>query len=314
MKVTRAGEPARDDRRRFSRASRRSSREATAARGGQRMIADVGAQLGLAYAFVEREIALSKRYWAWEIVWLVYGIVTSLSVAYIGLAAPAITGGQVDQAAVSRFVLYLLVGTIAWRFLGIIFENIGEVIAWERWEGTIEYTFMSPVPRLTHLLGMCAATLVRALVFSIGILAAVTLFVPVDLSHANVVSALVLLAVGALAFVGLGIASAAFPLMWTEKGLQMAYIVQAVVLLVSGVYYPVSVLPAWMQVLSVVSPATYVIRGMRAALMDGADVATLWPEVWPALVVGILSIPLGLRLFVAVERYAKKNGRVTRSG
>ncbi len=278
------------------------------------MIAQLNGQIGLAYAFVEREIALSKRYWAWEIVWLVYGIVTSLSVAYIGLAAPAISGGQVDEAAVSRFVLYLLVGTIAWRFLGIIFENIGEVIAWERWEGTIEYTFMSPVPRLTHLLGMCVATLVRALAFSIGILACVTLFVPVDLSHANVLSAVVLLAVGALAFIGLGIASAAFPLMWTEKGLQMAYILQAVVLLVSGVYYPVSVLPGWMQALSVISPATYVIRGMRAALMDGADLATLWPEVWPALLVGIISIPLGLRLFVAVERYAKKTGRLKRSG
>jgi ABC-2 type transport system permease protein len=278
------------------------------------MIAQLNGQIGLAYAFVEREIALSKRYWAWEIVWLVYGIVTSLSVAYIGLAAPAISGGQVDEAAISRFVLYLLVGTIAWRFLGIIFENIGEVIAWERWEGTIEYTFMSPVPRLTHLLGMCAATLVRALVFSIGILAAVTLFVPVDLSRANAVSALVLLAVGALAFVGLGIASAAFPLMWTEKGLQMAYIVQAIVLLVSGVYYPVDVLPQWMQVLSTISPATYVIRGMRAALMEGADLATLWPEIWPALVVGVVSVPLGLRLFIAVERYAKRTGRLKRSG
>jgi ABC-2 type transport system permease protein len=278
------------------------------------VITQLNGQIGLAYAFVEREIAISKRYWAWEIVWLVYGIVTSLSVAYIGLAAPAITGGAVDDAAISRFVLYLLVGTIAWRFLGIIFENIGEVIAWERWEGTIEYTFMAPVPRLTHLLGMCAATLVRALAFSVAILVAVTLFLPVDLSHANVVSAIVLLGVGALAFVGLGIASAVFPLMWTEKGLQMAYIVQAVVLLVSGVYYPVSVLPGWMQVLSTISPATYVIRGMRSALMDGADLRALWPELWPALVVGVLSIPIGLRLFVAVERYAKRTGRLKRSG
>ena len=102
--------------------------------------------------------------------------------------------------------------------------------------------------------------------------------------------------------------------MWTEKGLQMAYIVQAVVLLVSGVYYPVDVLPAWMQPLSVISPATYVIRGMRAALMDGAGLDTLWPEIWPALIVGTLSIPLGLRLFVAVECYAKKTGRLKRSG
>jgi len=279
------------------------------------MIASASAQVGLAYAFVEREIALSKRYWAWELVWLVYGVVTSLSVAYIGLAAPAIVGGgESDPAKVSRFVLYLLVGTITWRFLGLIFEQMGETIAWERWEGTIESTFMAPVPRLTHLLGMCGATLVRALGFSGARLAAVALFVPVDLSHANVASALVLLATGAVAFIGLAIGSSVFPLLWTEKGLQMAYIVQAVVLLVSGVYYPTTVLPGWMQALSVISPATYVIQGMRDALLDGADFVRIWPNLWPALLVGAVSIPVGLRLFLWAERYAKRTGRLKRSG
>src|SRR3977135_185576 len=274
----------------------------------------MGGQLGLAYAFVEREIALSKRYWAWELVWLGYGSASALSVAYLSLSLLVLSGPAVDAAVVWRTVLYLLVGTIAWRFLGVIFENSGEVIAWERWGGTLGTTLMSPVPRFTHLIGVCGATLVRATAFSIAILGAVTLFVPVDLSRANVLSAVVLLAVGAMAFVGLGIASASFPLLWTEKGLQMAYIVQAVVLLVSGVYYPVEVLPSWMQLLSTISPATYVIRGMRSALLDGADLTALWPEVWPALVVGVLSVPIGLRLFVEVERYAKPTGRLKRSG
>lgn len=278
------------------------------------MIAEFGVQAGLAYAFVEREVALMKRYWLWELVWVIYGIVTSLSVAYIGLAAPIISGSATDPAQTARFVLYLLVGTIAWRFMGLVFENIAEIIAWERWEGTIEYTFMAPVPRLTHLAGMAIGTIVRALVFSVTTLFAVMLFVPVDLSHANVASALVMLGVGTVAFMGLGIASAVFPLLWTEKGLQMAYIVQAVVLLVSGVYYPTSVLPGWLQALSVISPATYVIEGMRRALLDGADLAALVPQVWPALLVGVISVPVGLRAFVAAERYAKRTGRLKRSG
>jgi ABC-2 type transport system permease protein len=278
------------------------------------VIAEMGTQAGLAYAFVEREVALMKRYWLWELVWIVYGIVTSLSVAYIGLAVPVISGNAVDPVTTSRFVLYLLVGTIAWRFMGLVFENIAEVIAWERWEGTIEYTFMAPVPRLTHLAGMAGATIVRALVFSITTLFAVMLFVPVDLTRANTLSAMVMLGVGTVAFMGLGIASAVFPMLWTEKGLQMAYIVQAVVLLVSGVYYPTSVLPGWLQALSVLSPATYVIEGMRRALLDGADLMALWPLVWPALLVGALSIPIGLRAFIAAERYAKRTGRLKRSG
>ncbi len=278
------------------------------------MIGQAVTQASLAYAFVEREIALSRRYWAWELVWIVYGITTSLSVALIGRAASAISGQEMDEAAVSRFVLYLLVGSVSWRFLGIVFENITEVIAWERWEGTIEYTFMAPVHRITHLAGMCVSSVLRACAFSTVILGAVLLFLRVDLSHANVASALVLLGVGSLAFIGLSMASAVFPMLWTEKGLQMAYIVQAVVLLVSGVYYPVDVLPEWMQALSVISPATYVISGLRHALVDGFDVAAVWPDIWPALLIGAISIPLGLRAFLAAERYAKRTGRLKRSG
>jgi ABC-2 type transport system permease protein len=274
----------------------------------------MGGQIGLAYAFVEREIALSRRYWAWELVWIVYGIVTSLSVALIGRAASTISGQTLDDATVDRFVLYLLVGSIAWRFLGIVFENVTEVIEWERWEGTIEYTFMAPVHRVTHLLGMCASSIIRAIVYSAIILAVVLLFLHVDLSRANALSALVLLGVGSLAFIGLSMGAAIFPLLWTEKGLQMAYIIQAVILLVSGVYYPLDVLPQWMQALSVISPATYVIQGLRSALVDGAGIDRLWSDVWPALLIGAISIPLGLRAFLLAERYAKRTGRLKRSG
>ena len=275
---------------------------------------ELASQPRLAYAFVERQVALMRRYWLWEIVWVVYSITTSLAVAYIALAEPIISGEAADPAKTARFVLYLLVGTIAWRFLGIVFEDIAEIIAWERWEGTIEQTFMAPIPRITHLIGMAVGTVIRAAAISIAVLFAVMLFIPVDLSNANALSAFALLGVGTLAFIGLGIASACFPLLWTEKGLQMAYITQAIVLLVSGVYYPTTVLPSWLQVFSTISPATYVIEGMRRALMDGHDVVTLWPLIWPALLAGALSIPLGLRLFVMAERYAKRTGRLKRSG
>src|SRR5207244_13535038 len=100
----------------------------------------------------------------------------------------------------------------------------------------------------------------------------------------------------------------------TGKGLRRASSVRAVVLRVSGVYYPTTILPDWMQILSFISPATYVIRGMRDALLDGADLAAVWPNLWPALLVGAISIPLGLRVFLWAERHAKRTGRLKRSG
>ena len=69
---------------------------------------------------------------------------------------------------------------------------------------------------------------------------------------------------------GLGMLAAVLPLLSPEKGLQMTNIIKALVLLVSGVYYEISVLPAWMQPLSKISPAYYMLVGMREALLKGA--------------------------------------------
>jgi ABC-2 type transport system permease protein len=83
---------------------------------------------------------------------------------------------------------------------------------------------------------------------------------------------------------------------------------------VSGVYYPVSVMTQWMQWLSTISPATYALHGIRAAVLDGGGVGSVWGEIWPLLVLGVVSIPLGLAVFRVGERYAKRHGKLKRSG
>ena len=69
-----------------------------------------------------------------------------------------------------------------------------------------------------------------------------------------------------------------------------------------------------MQWLSTISPATYALRGIRAAILDGADVQALWADIWPLLLIGIVSIPLGLEIFRRGELYAKRHGKLKRSG
>ena len=94
----------------------------------------------------------------------------------------------------------------------------------------------------------------------------------------------------------------------------MTHLIPAVLLFVSGVYYPVTVLPAWLQPVARISPATYVLGGMRATLLEGAALSTLWPYIWPLLLMGGIAIPLGVRAFQVAERYAKRTGRLKRNG
>src|SRR6266508_953700 len=120
-------------------------------RGGE-----LGREIRAAYAFVERNANLIKRYWAWELVWLAYSIVSALAVTLIGRASSEITGAQMTVEQVNTFILFLMVGTLVWHYLSMVFDMVSEAIQWERWEGTIEYTFMAPISRLTHLLGQAA--------------------------------------------------------------------------------------------------------------------------------------------------------------
>jgi len=259
-----------------------------------------------AYAFAHRQIMLTKRYWMWELVFLVYGLTATLSIGFLGSA--------IKGAAGRSIILYLLTGSLLWGYLAVIFWDISNMITWERWEGTIEYTFMAPVSRATHIFGLCSWTILYSLVRTAVMLTIVALFFHLDMSRANYLGALLVLAVANLSFIGLGTIVATLPLLSPEKGSQMTGIVEGVLLLVSGVYYDVSVLPGWMQAVAKLSPATYALRGMRRALLHGAGLAQLWDVLLPLAVTGVVLIPLGLLVFNRVEVYCKKTGRLTRSG
>ena len=265
------------------------------------------------YAFFERNWNLTKRYWAWEIVWLVYSICNAMSVVFIGASAPMITGVKINT---NYLIMYLLIGTAVWSYLSVTFDGVTDMITIERWEGTIEHTFMAPISRFTHLVGSCWYAVAHGLLFTFVQLLIVSAFFHLDLSHTNYMTAVFMLVVGSISFIGFGIGASVLPLLFTERGAQMSYIVRAILLLVSGVYYPIEVLPGWMQPLARISPATYVLEGLRAGMLNNRSVwsVEIWNDTWPLIITGVVSIPLGIYIFGVAERYAKRTGRLKRNG
>src|SRR6476469_5730378 len=116
------------------------------------MLSGAGAEAAKGYAFIERNWYLTKRYWAWEAVWVTYTIVNALSVTFIAASAGQISGQRFSPALLNQFVVYLAIGTAIWTYISVVFDQVTETVTMERWEGTIEYTFMAPVSRLTHML------------------------------------------------------------------------------------------------------------------------------------------------------------------
>ncbi|MDF2750944.1 MAG: transporter [Gaiellaceae bacterium] len=189
-----------------------------------------------------------------------------------------------------------------------------ETVAWERWEGTIEYTFMAPLSRAMHLAGAGFFAVLYGLIRALILFLVVAFFFDLEMPQADFLAAFVVLVIASFSFVGIGIMTAVLPLISPEKGAQLGFVAQGMLLVVSGVYYPVSVLPTWMEWLSVISPATYALEGIRGAILEGEGLETMWDEIWPLLVIGAIAAPVGLAIFRAGEQYAKRHGKLKRSG
>ncbi len=267
--------------------------------------------LNIAYAFFERNWNLTRRYIGWEVVWLVYSLVNALTILFIAAATERITGQAVDTRF---FVLYLLIGTTMWSYLSAVFDVVAETISWERWEGTIEYTLMAPVPRWLHLIGTCCYAVTYSVMRALLIFAVVALMFNVDLGHANVLTVLIVIAVGSISVIGLAIVAAVLPLLFTERGAQMTFVIHSSLLLISGVYAPIEVLPGWLQVLSPLSPLTYTLRAVRAGLLEGAPPSAVVGDLVILALMGVALVPAGLLIFRAAERFARRTGRLKRSG
>src|SRR3954462_11254173 len=143
-------------------------------------------ELKASYAFIERNFFLSRRYWGWEVAFLVYSAAGALSISFIGA-----------QSGDSRLLLTLMVGAIFWNYLSVVFSWIAETIAIERWEGTLEYTMMAPVHRATHLLGAVPYAMVYGLIHPLAILVAMVVFFPnLSIAHADLGTVVVFMALG----------------------------------------------------------------------------------------------------------------------
>jgi ABC-2 type transport system permease protein len=265
-------------------------------------------------AFVFRNYHMTRRYFGWVVVFSFYAVVNSATIALIGVSVND-----------PKLTMTLVIGAMLWGYLSLLFNEISMAIVFERWEGTLEYTFMAPVSRFTHLIGESLYAVFYSMVRLFLILLGVTLFVDLDLSQANWIGLIVTLLVSSLAFIGLGLIAATMPVMSPERGAEATNILQGCLLLVSGIYYPVEVLPAWLQPLARLSPATYALSACRKLLgvsspeadsgkFVGAPLSEVLPELGMLVLMGVVMIPFGLWVFGRVENWAKKKGKLKRTG
>jgi ABC-2 type transport system permease protein len=131
-----------------------------------------------------------------------------------------------------------------------------------------------------------------------------------DLSHANVLSVFVVLALAIPAFASFGVASAALVLI-IKRGDPISMMISAASLVLGGVLFPAESLPGWMHRLGHLLPLTHALEAMRLALSKGATVLELGSQLGALSIFSFICLPLSLGLFYMAVRSTKASGTLS---
>lgn len=261
-------------------------------------------------AVARREWTSFIRYPTWVVGLVIWPVIFPAVYILSARALAGPDGGGLAQfiaaTGTREYIGYIVIGTTVWMWQNVTLWSVGMSLRQEQLRGTLESNWLSPVWRYSLLLG---AALTQAFILAIFVLVSALqfgLFFGVRLAGSPLLVGLVWLA-AMPAIYGLGLAFASLVLSAKEPH-NFVFLVRGLVMLFSGVTFPIAVLPGWMQSVAAWLPTTHVIRATRAAALSGAGLADLWPDLATLLAFGLLWMLLGYLAFVRLERRTRRAG------
>ena len=129
----------------------------------------------------------------------------------------------------------------------------------------------------------------------------------VSLAPMNLPAALALFGLALVAFSSLGVLSAAFTLV-LKHGDPVVWLFVALSWVLGGVFFPIDMLPPWLQQASMLLPITHALNGLRATLLTGASLADVGGSLVTLLAFAGIGFPLALTAFGLAVRRVKQTG------
>lgn len=258
-------------------------------------------------AFFVRDVRLARSYHA------AFGLEVLqalFSVASFHFLARYVESGGWSGTRGPRYFAFALVGLAFFDYLAVSLAALEGSVEEARSNGTLEAVLVTqaslPVMLIGSVLYHFTLTAIRTAVY---VLWGVLLFdFPWRTAHWG--AALVVLLVSIGSFIGLGVLSVSFLLVY-KRGNPGKWLIVGLAGLVSGVMYPVSVLPEPLQWLAWLLPITYSLEAMRGALLGGAGLAELWPLLRALLLFAVVLLPLSFAAFGWALRRTRIDGTLT---
>lgn len=262
--------------------------------------------LGAIGARARVRVVASWREKSWVVGETIFPILamSAFVLVYRGLKAPPI------------YEAFVVLGGAMIAYWNNVLWSMASQFFWEKEQGQLQLYLITPVSRMSILLGMALGGMAMTTSRAIVILFTGTLLfhVPIPLDRALPAFGLFLLTLGAVYSLGM-ILSSLF-LLWGREAWYTATLFQEPIYLFSGFYFPVRALGSVAAGIAALLPITLGLDGIRQ-IFYGEAAHGLIPLVWIPpiqLALLILFLYLAQRALATMENLGKREGRLTLRG
>ena len=258
----------------------------------------------LAVAGKEARLAASYR----------LGFLMNLSGVLLGVAVFHFLSTMIGGSVLPRLAAYggeyfpfVLVGVAFQSYLRLSMDSMASSIRNEQMLGTLEAVIATPTSLTVFAAGSAlwqfAFATYRVLVY----LGSGILFFGMSTAGIAPLTALLVLVLSIAAFAGMGVVSGSIILVH-KQGNPVGWLYGGAATLLSGVYYPVSVLPGWLRPLSWCFPLTHSLEAMRQAVINRASPADVSAQLLVLAGFATVSVPLAVISFRWALRRIRSDG------
>lgn len=261
------------------------------------------------FAMVRKDFLVEASY-RLAFLFNIFGILTTLlTYFFINKLFGDRMVAHLEEFGVNYFS-YALLSMAFFGYVGAGLGSFSERIHSEQIQGTLEALLVTPTKISTILLSLAIWNLLLATVdMAIYVLLAVFVF-GVSFAGMNLFSTFIIFILTIISFSALGIISASFVMVF-KRGNPVGWIVNSIEGLICGVYFPLTVLPAWVQLAAKFFPITYAIRAIQLAVYRGYSIAQLSVEAGALLMFSIVLLPASFYIFTYAVKKARRDGTLT---
>lgn len=205
---------------------------------------------------------------------------------------------------------FVLIGIAFTTYLWTGLDSFSASIRNQQMMGTLEAMLVTPT-KISHIILFSSLwNFIFASIKVIFYLLIGAFFFNVNMDNANLIAAFIVLVITIICFSSLGIISASF-IMIFKQGNPMNWALSTASGLLGGVFYPVTILPDWLQNFSRILPITYSLRAMRHALLQGYSLEALSMDIFILIIISITLLPISILSFRYAVKKVKIDGSLT---